>query len=137
MLELGHDYYTHEFGKKISNEIFEMLPHECCNFCGTRLNPDKASFYQHAEGWQTSAIKEKIWIWFTCPHCGQQWGINHLGFKRSEMISLSADLEIISQFPEILISQARESSDKIRINNKDIHEHLNNIKNISKLPGGI
>lgn len=136
MLELNHDYYTHSFGKVISNEIFEMLPNKECIRCGTKLNPDRAFFYQNDKGWQTSLIKEKVWIWFTCPHCGDQRGINYLGFKTSNPISLAADLEIISQIPEVLVNQARESSDKIRRNCQSIQGHLNNTKNISKLTGG-
>jgi len=89
MLELNHDYYTHSFDKNISNEIFEKIPKKECKFCGCKLNPNKAEYYQHNGGWQISLIKEKIWIWFTCPKCGHQWGINHLGFKRTDIIILN------------------------------------------------
>lgn len=90
IIELRNDYKSHNFSQKTSNQIAQYLETIKCRNkkCGGDLNIDQASFYQHSEGWKLTAIKEKVWIWFTCKKCGDQCGINYLGVSRNTIIKV-------------------------------------------------
>ena len=97
MIELRNDQRTHTFDKDVSNSIFEQVLIKNCRFCNGDLNPDEAAFYQHDGGWQTSAIKEKVWIWFTCKKCNHQWGLNYLGVSKNSVLSVHPFTKILEE----------------------------------------
>jgi len=82
------DYSSHSFSPFLSNEIFKLVEKKECRFCGSKLNPNKAEFYKHEGGWETSLFKDKVWIWFSCTKYKHQWSLNHLGVNRSTSINL-------------------------------------------------
>lgn len=88
-IELNNDFKTHKFNPETSRKIASQLKITTCKSCDNNLNLDEAFFYQHDGGWNTSDIKEKVWIWFQCPNCKYEWGINYLGVSRGTEVSLN------------------------------------------------